>query len=62
MPRTVDPSRNWTAPPGVPEVEDITVAVNITDAFKFAFDVDEVNAVVLAACVRVSIPFFTVTA
>jgi hypothetical protein len=58
-PRTVDPLRNSTLPVGVPVVEDVIVAVKVTDALRLAFTVDDVMAVALAACVTVRAPFST---
>ena len=50
VPSVVEPSLNSTAPVGVPEAEDVTVAVNVTGEPAAEGLADEASAVAVAAC------------
>ena len=53
VPSTVDPSRNWTVPAGVP-LEAVTAAVNVTDWPAGTGFADDVSAVVVAVVVELT--------
>ena len=56
VPIVVVPSLKLTEPVGMPEYSGITVAVNVTEAFRIDGFAEEVTAAVVAACVTVSVP------
>ena len=59
VPNTVEPLRNCTDPAGVPVVDELMMLVKVTGVVRLAFAVDEVNVIVLGACVTVSVPLMT---
>ena len=55
VPSSVEPSKNWTDPCGVPVMADVTVAVKVMEAPKSALGLELASAVALAAGLIVTV-------